>query len=275
MNFVSKHARLSIAASIAAAVSMTMSFSGAAVEPKPIHRMPDGKPDFSGVYTADHGGGNYGLEKHEASKGNLTPPGRGIIVDPPDGKLPMLPWARAEQQSRALPEGAYDDPSVHCFPDGVPRSMYHPQPIQVVQPAGYLVLLFERMYWRVVPLDNRPHLPDKVRLWQGDSVGHWEGDSLVIDVTNFNGKTWLNENGEIVSHAEHVVERLTPEDADTITYEATITDPVVYSRPWTIRFPLRRSKDQLLEQACHEDNQELQFLKDVKDAAAAAKKNAQ
>ena len=89
---------------------------------------------------------------------------------------------------------------------------------------------------------GRAHLPDTMRLWQGDSVGHWEGDTLVVDTTNFNGKTWLNEGGEIVSYAEHVVERFTPAGPDTVNYEATVTDPVVYTRPWTISFPMRREK---------------------------------
>ena len=148
--------------------------------------------------------------------------------------------------------------------------MYHPQPIEILQPPGYVVFFFERMYWRIVPLDRRSHPPDTMRFWQGDSVGRWQGDTLVVDVTNFNGKAWLNENGEVLSHAEHVVERLTPVDANTITYEATITDPAVYTRPWTIRFPLRRSAEQLLEQACHEDNQELPYLKELKETAAAS-----
>ena len=233
--------------------------------PPPIRRTADGKPDLEGTYVPGHGGGNYGLERHAGT--NLTPGGTGVVVDPPDGKLPMQPWARAELESRARPERGYDDPTAHCFVAGVPRSMYVPQPIQILQPPGYIVMLFERMAWRTVPLDGRPHIPDTIRLWQGDSVGRWEGDTLVVDTANFNGKTWLNEVGEIVSHAERVVERLTPVDADTINYEAIVTDPVVYTRPWTIAFPLRRQKDDLLEVACHEDNQDLQHLKEIKDAA--------
>jgi len=128
-------------------------------------------------------------------------------------------------------------------------------------------MLFERMSWRIVPLDGRAHLPDHVRLWQGDSVGHWDGDVLVIETTNLNGKTWLNEIGEIVSHAERVTERLIPIDAQSMRYEATVTDPVVYTRPWTIAVPLKRDKQEVLEVACHEDNQDLQHLKDVRDAA--------
>jgi len=126
------------------------------------------------------------------------------------------------------------------------------------------------MSWRTVPLDGRSHIPDAIRLWQGDSVGRWEGDTLVIDTANFNGKTWLNQNGEMVSHAEHVVERLTPVDGDTIMYEATVTDPIVYTRPFTIRFPLRRQAGELLEVACHEDDVDLEHLKAIKDAAIAA-----
>jgi len=108
-----------------------------------------------------------------------------------------------------------------------------------------------------------------MRLWQGDSIGKWEGDTLVIETTNLNGKPWLNEVGEILSHAARVVERLTPLDADTIHYEATVSDPLVYTRPWTISFPINRQKDELLEVACHEDNQDLQHLKDIRDEARA------
>jgi len=87
-----------------------------------------------------------------------------------------------------------------------------------------------------------------------------------------NGKTWLNEVGDVVSHAETVVERLMPTDADTIVYTATVTDPLVYTRPWTIRMPLKRKAEELLEVACHEDNQDLQHLKDVRDAFRAEQK---
>jgi hypothetical protein len=233
-------------------------------------RMPDGKPDLQGYYMPDGGGGNYGLGKHEQDF--LTPGGRGIIVDPPDGILPMQAWAKLEAEDRKTPERGYDDPTAHCFVAGVPRSMYVPSPLQIVQPPGYLVVLHERMSWRAVPIGDRPHLPDHIRLWQGDSIGRWEGDTLVVDTANLNGKTWLNEVGEIVSHAERVVERFTPIDADTIHYEATVTDPLVYTRPWTIAFPLNRQKDELLEVACHEDNQDLAHLKDIRDAARAKRR---
>jgi hypothetical protein len=235
-----------------------------------IRRMPDGKPDLTGYYESDAGGANYGLERHE--RDFLTPEGRGVIVDPPDGKLPYQAWAKAERMDRELPHRGYDDPTAHCFVAGVPRSIYTPSPHQILQPPGYVVLMFERMSWRVIPLDGRRHIPDSIRLWQGDSVGHWEGDTLVVETTNLNGKTWLNEVGDVVSHTETVVERFTPRDADTIIYRATVTDPLVYTRPWTIEIPLKRKPEELLEVACHEDNQDLQHLKDVRDEFRAKQK---
>jgi hypothetical protein len=149
--------------------------------------------------------------------------------------------------------------------------MYVPAAIHIIQTSDYIVFLHERMSWRIIPLDGRPHLPDDIRLWQGDSVGRWEGDTLVVDTTNLNGKTWLNEGGEIVSYAEHVVERFTPAGPDTVNYEATITDPVVYTRPWTIAFPMRRKKAEIYESTCHETDHDLPHLKALKDAAAGKK----
>jgi len=234
-----------------------------------IRRTPEGKPDLSGFYEPDHGGANYGLEKRAPS--DLTPPGRGVIVDPSDGILPMQPWAVQERISRNRPERGYDDPTAHCFPAGVPRSMYVPTSFHILQTPEYVVILMERIAWRIIPLNTRAHLPDSIRLWQGDSVGRWEGDTLVVDTTNFNGKTWLNEGGEIVSYAEHVVERFTPAGPETVNYEATVTDPVVYTRPWTIALPLNRGKFELTEAACHEEDRSLPHLKAIKDAAAGKK----
>jgi hypothetical protein len=151
--------------------------------------------------------------------------------------------------------------------------MYIPDGYQIVQTPDYIVLLHERLAWRIIPLRSGAaatrHLPDNIRLWQGDSIGHWEGDTLVIDTTNLNGKEWLSEGGDIMSYAEHVVERITPTGPDTFRYEAAVSDPVVYARPWTIAFPINREKSQLREETCLEDDQDLPHLKAIKDAAAA------
>jgi len=235
-----------------------------------LRRTADGKPDLAGFYQSNGGGANYGLERHD--RDFLTPGTRGVVIDPPDGTLPYQPWARAERINRELPHRGYDDPTAHCFVAGVPRSIYVPSPFQILQPPGYVVILHERMSWRIIPLDGRAHLPDNLRLWQGDSVGHWEGDTLVVDTTNMNGKTWMNEVGDVVSYAEHVVERFIPTATERITYRATVTDPIVYTRPWTIEIPLNRQAGELLEVACHEDNGDLHHLKDVRDEYRAQQK---
>ena len=236
-----------------------------------IKRLADGKPDISGYFNADAGGANYGLEKH--ARDFLTPQTRGVIIDPPDGQLPYKDWSKAERTDRELPHRGYDDPTAHCFVTaGVPRSMYVPSPFHILQTPGYVVILHERMSWRIIPLDNRPHLPDTIRLWQGDSIGHWEGDVLVVDTTNMNGKTWLNEVGEVVSHMEKITERFIPADDKKLIYRATVTDPIPYTKPWTIEMALNRDNDELLEVACHEDNVDLPHLKDVRDEYRAKQK---
>jgi hypothetical protein len=268
-----RHPLLTLAAALAIAAVPALAQGpapAAGAKPSPIKRLPDGKPDISGMFAADHGGANYGLEKRAAT--NLTPGGRGLIIDPPDGTLPYQPWARAENEARKLPERGYDDPTAHCFVAGVPRSIYAPSPFHILQPPGYVVILFERMSWRQIPLDGRSHLPDALRLWQGDSVGRWDGDRLVVETANLNGKTWLDELGGVITHQAKVTERFIPVDGDTIRYEATVNDPGAYTRPWTIMMPLRRQNSELLEVACHEDNQDLGHLKDVRDAAREAAK---
>ena len=237
--------------------------AAAAIAQGALPRAADGKPDISGFTEADAGGANWGFEPHNEP---FTPGGRGVLIDPKTGGLPYQPWARAEKQSRTTPERGYDDPTAHCFAGGVPRSLYVPSPFHIIQTPTYVVILLERMSWRIVPLDGRAHLPDTIRLWQGDSLGHWEGDTLVVETTNLNGKTWLNEVGDVISHAATVVERFTPVSANALQYEATVSDPIVFTRPWTIAMPLRRNKTgELLEVACLEDNQDLLHLKDVRD----------
>ena len=231
--------------------------------PAGLPRLADGTPDIGGYYAADAGGANYGLEAKE--RDFLTPASRGVVVDPPDGRLPYQAWARAERIERELPHRGYDDPTAHCFVAGIPRSHYVPAPFYVLQPPGYVVVLHERMSWRQIPLDGRAHLPDHMRLWQGDSVGHWQGDTLVVETRNLNGKAWLNEVGDVVSHAQTVVETFTPVGDGQMVYRATVADPIAYTRPWTIELPLDGSEDELLEVACLEDNNDLEHLRDVRD----------
>lgn len=239
-------------------------------KPVPVRRRADGSADIEGMWMSDAGGANYGLSKRAGDA--LTPPARGVVIDPPSGVLPMQEWAIAEVASRVRPERGYDDPTAHCFVAGVPRSNYVPSPMQILQPPGYVVILHERMSYRIIPLNRKHTLPDHVRLWQGDSVGRWENGSLIVETKNLNGKTWLNEVGEAVSHAQTVTERFTPLDGNVIDYRATVNDPIVYTQPFTIAMPLHRQPDELLEVACLEDDQDLKHLKDVRDEFRAKQK---
>jgi hypothetical protein len=134
--------------------------------------------------------------------------------------------------------------------------MYVPTQIQIVQSPRYVVMLFERAHlYRVIPLDGRPHLPARIQLWQGDSRGRWEGNTLVVDVTNQNGRAWLDQAANFYTDATRMVERLTLIDLDIILYEITIEDRGLFTRPWTMAFPIRRTRGQgldLLEEACNE-----------------------
>ena len=159
----------------------------------------------------------------------------------------------------------YIEPLARCAPAGVPKSLiWHGYEIR--QYPGYVLFLFNSGT-RIVHLDGKPHLPANVKLWNADSRGHWEGNTLVIETTNQNGREWLDNVGNFYSENAHITERITMVDADTLLWEARIEDPNVYTRPWTMTFPLRRNKTpgfQLIEFACHEGNKspELQLRRD-------------
>ena len=221
-------------------------------------RTPDRKPDMQGHWI---GGpeSSQDIEEHPESFG--IPANPTLIVDPADGKIPYQPWAAAEKQKNFK---EYQDPQGQCFPSGVPRQMYVPFGFQILQTPGHVVIAFEHNHAsRIIPTDGRPHVGKNIRLWEMDSRGRWEGDTLVVDVTNSNGRPWLDAQGNFFSAALHVVERLTMVDADTIHYDATIEDPQVYTRPWKIAFPIRRNKQpghEQMEYACHEGERDEQHI---------------
>lgn len=225
-----------------------------------LRRMKDGSPNLSGYWTALTGG-LYSIEKTDARRNIGVPAGKGIIVDPADGKLPYQAWAR-EKAIDLSENHAVEESDAHCYPSGIPHMMEAQQGFQILQPPGYVVMLWEYMHnYRIIPVDNRPHrLPASVHLFAGDSVGHWEGDTLVIDVTNQNARTWFDIAANFHSDRIHVIERLTPLDQNRIAYEATITDPVVYTRPWRIAFNLARNTTpnyRQMEFACWEGEHDL------------------
>ena len=122
---------------------------------------------------------------------------------------------------------------------------------QIVQTPGYVMILVEMFYdVRIIPLDSRPHVPQSVRLWTGNSRGHWEGDTLVVETTNFNGKNPLRGSSEQM----RVTERFTRTSADTIHYQFTVEDPATWTRPWSAELPMKKTRGPLFEVACHEGN---------------------
>ena len=272
-------------------------------------RTPDGQPDISGMYEPGHIGQPAETRVGEAwhPVGSKVTPGRSLgptdfgareaaekdpttahiqrsdkpmVVDPPDGKIPMQPWVVAKRKEiyDNQHKAQFLDPRVRCLQAGVPRAntpVYY-NSYQILQKPGHVVIVYEWNHMtRIIPLDGRPHLDPKIRLPMGDSRGHWDGNTLVVDVTNFNDDTWVLGHGAIddgqpsssatsghgVVHSPdlHVVERFTPMDANLIHYEARIEDAKAFTRPFTVSFDAMvrgRPDHQIFEYACHEGNRD-------------------
>jgi hypothetical protein len=207
-----------------------------------------------------------------------------LVVDPPDGRIPArTDDARRRLAARAaLAERPAETPedrplSERCILRGNAGPPMTPagynNNFQLVQAPGYVVILNEQIHdARIVPMDGRAHLPASVRQWMGDSRGRWEGDTLVVETTNFNNQIEFQGASEKM----HLVERFSRGDADTLNYEFTVTDPQSFVKPWTAQVPMTRSSDQMFEYACHEGNYgmtgTLTGARAVEKAAGAAKK---
>ena len=236
----------------------------AASAPAPIGRLPDGQPNVQGLWSAAAGGSlsltnpiNPNAEFQEQLTGvEARQPSR--IIDPPDGLVPYQPWAAARQKQQAhdyawptRPE--HMDTQHRCLISGVPRLYYIIPQFKIIQQPGSVVFVWDQYHaYRVIPLDGRPHVGPDVKLWMGDGRGRWEGNTLVVDTTNVKGQR-LTYIGDFYSEKAHIVERFTFVDAENMTYEATIDDPTVFTRPWTLRVAERRRPDEeIWESACYE-----------------------
>jgi hypothetical protein len=192
-----------------------------------------------------------------------------LVVDPPSGRVPVKPTAEAQREyDLAHVADSYEHQTTweRCITRGVPAGMFpagYNNAYQILQSPGYVVILSEMIHEvRVIPVDGRPHLPQSVRQWNGDSRGHWEGSTLVVDTTNYNGKGTIATSAATArikgiheSEALHVVERFKRVDANTISYEVTVNDPNVYSAPWKVSMLLTKDANYLIyEYACHEGN---------------------
>jgi hypothetical protein len=210
-----------------------------------------GQPDLQGIWQVLNTSAAFDVEPHTASWG--VPAGLGVIVDPPGGMIPYQPSALAKRKENFQNRDAAD-PLAKCYKPGVPRLTYLPFPLQIVQSPQQVTIFYEYVHnYRNINLSRKTHL-DGLDFWNGDSIGRWEGNTLVVDVTNFNDQTWFDAAGNFHSEALHVVERYTRTDANTLTYEATIEDPKVFTRPWKISVSLHRRREpnvRLLEYECH------------------------
>jgi hypothetical protein len=192
-----------------------------------------------------------------------------LVVDPPDGRVPVKPEAEKRRDEYAAHEtDSYElmSPWDRCITRGIPGAFFpagYNNAYQIVQSQGFVVIHYEMIHAaRIIPTNGRPHQSPDLRFWDGDSVGHWEGNTLVVDITNYNGKGWIATNAAAArikgipqSDALHVIERFTRSNENTIDYQVTIDDPKVYSRPWKVALPLMRDENyRIFEYACHEGN---------------------
>ena len=230
-------------------------------EPGPFDRLSDGTPDLNGRWSIRGG------------LGDITPNIVEVGGQPVEGDDRQIPYTPVYAQLRAeSPQRMYEEPELHCYMSGVPshmwRQSYNGAGLIIQHTPDYLVFLHEfQESRRIVPLDGRDHLPEDIKLFMGDGLGRWEGDTLVIETTNNNAITWLDNNGDRHSDALTVVERFTPINNDAWSWEATFTDPKAYTTSWKIEAPMRRGNDpeaEILEFACIEGNtDQLHYPTDV------------
>ncbi len=243
-------------------------------------RLPDGHPDLNGIWQALNEA-NYDLEPHMARAAlalrpgpygplpaapvlalgavGSVPPGLGVVEGDTIPYLPDALQKKKENQEHYLER----DPEVRCYLPGVPRANYMGHPFQILQSTKSIFIAYQYAGATRDILMKDPG-PAPIDSWMGQSVGRWEGDTLVVDVTGFNDQTWFDRSGNFHSDALHVVERWTRTAPNVLTYEATITDPKTFSRPWKISMPLYRRLEknaQLMDFKCVEFVEELMYGK--------------
>lgn len=243
-------------------------------------RAENGKPDLNGIWQAMNEA-NYDLEGHNARPAmalrpgpygpvpaasvlalgavGAVPPSLGVVEG---GEIPYKPEALA-QKKKNQENWVTSDPEIKCYLPGVPRATYIPQPFRIFQSNSQLFFAYQYA-GAVRNIYLKDPGPAPVDAWMGQSFGHWEGETLVIDVTGFNDQSWFDRAGNFHSDALHVVERYTRTSPDVISYEATIEDPKVFTRPWKISMPIYRRQEknaQILDFKCVEFVEELMYGK--------------
>jgi hypothetical protein len=253
-------------AMIAVAVIMVLSMAGipAFAQAYRAPRAADGHPDLNGIWQAVNTA-NWDIQDHSAQAGPMwelgavgaIPPGQGVVEG---NDIPYLPAAAAKKKQN-FTNRRTQDPEAKCYMPGIPRANYMPYPFQIIQsPQGILFVYEYASSNRFVNIGKPIEAGSDT--WMGTNNGHWEGETLVIDVTGLNGLAWFDRAGNFGSDKLHVVERFTRVDPYHLNYEATIEDPSVFSKPWRISMPLYRHTEknaQLLDFKCVEFAEELLY----------------
>ncbi len=227
-------------------------------------RAPDGTPNLTGIWQVMNTA-NWDLQAHEARQGPVialgaafsVPPGPGVVEG---NEIPYQPWAAAKKKENGE-NWLTRDPEIKCFMPGIPRATYMPYPFQIVQSSSTILMAYEfTSASRVIRMNSSLQSP--VPAWMGWSIGRWEGETLVVEVTDHMEDTWLDRAGNFHSDALRVVERYTAIDPNTLDYEVTIEDPKVFTRPWKMRMLLYRHLEknaQLMEYKCVPFAEELMY----------------
>lgn len=254
-----------ISSLIRSTLFMTLLSLGSLTAAQDIPRTADGRPDFNGIWQAINTA-NWDVEPHAASFGPLVaagaigaiPAGLGIV----DGnEIPYTPEARAQQQENKS-DWLANDPLVKCYMPGIPRANYLPFPFQIVQSTDHIIFAYEFASASRIVYVDQPDFEAPILSWMGHNLARYEGDTLVIEVTDQVPETWLDHAGNHHTDALRVTERYTHVGPNVIQYEATLEDPNVYTRPWKVSYPLYRRLDdnmQLLEFKCVEFTEELLY----------------
>lgn len=225
-----------------------------------VPRAADGHPDLSGIWIAT--GALLLMEGEEAVQA-AREQDRTLGRAPPPAPTP--PPYKPEAEARRLEylaRNGIDDPMSRCLLTGVPRIKFRPLPFEIVQLPDRIILLYEIHHaFRIIPTDGRGHPEDMEPTYLGESIARWEGDTLVVDVAGFNDKTWLQGVGTIHSESLRVTERYTRDTYGTIRYEATMEDPEVLTKPWTVHETFRlRPNERIREYECIESNEDIQRI---------------
>ena len=230
-----------------ALAAIALGLPGAAAQDYAVPRTADGQPDLQGVWQAVNTA-VWNIQDHSAEYG--VPAGQGVVVG---NHLPYQPWA-LEQRQRNHENRHTLDTEANCKMVGVPRITYMPYPFQIIQTPDQVVMIYEWVHTIRNIFLTGERLEGPIQWYMGDSRGHWDGDTLVVDVVHFTDETWFDRSGNFHSDALHVVERYTPVGPDHLMYEVTVTDPEVFTEPWQMRMPLYRRQEEdirILEYECY------------------------